>query len=108
MIEVKRMYKCFKDKEALKGVNINFKKGCIHGLIGVNGSGKTTLLKCITGVYKGDTGEVLINESAVYDNDSIKESLAYIEDENRFFYSYKVEEVIKFYEMTYPKFSRES
>ncbi|KMT22405.1 ABC transporter ATP-binding protein [Clostridium cylindrosporum] len=107
MIRTKRLSKNFQDKTALNDINISFKEGSLHGLVGVNGSGKSTLLKCITGVYRGDSGEVLISGQPVYENNSIKETIAYIEDENDFFSSYRVNEVIKFYTMTYDKFSIE-
>ena len=48
MIEIKNL--CFgykKSKNVLENVNLNLKKGCIHGLFGKNGVGKTTLLKLI-------------------------------------------------------------
>ncbi|MEG0372132.1 MAG: ABC transporter ATP-binding protein, partial [Clostridium sp.] len=105
MVEIKNLYKSFNDKNALNGININFNKGSLHGIVGVNGSGKSTLLKCITGIYKGNEGAVLVNSQEVYENSSIKEKLAYIEDENDFFAFYKVSQVLKFYEMTYSKFS---
>lgn len=44
--------KSFKDKEAVKNVQLTLGKG-IHALLGSNGSGKTTLLRMIVGVLKG-------------------------------------------------------
>ncbi|MEF9935101.1 MAG: ABC transporter ATP-binding protein [Clostridium sp.] len=105
MIEVKDLSKTFGDKVALKDVNINFMDGNLHGIVGVNGSGKSTLLKCITGIYKGEGSLVKIDGKEVYNNNSIKEALAYIEDENNYFNGYRITEVLKFYKLTYPKFS---
>lgn len=107
MIEIKNLSKSFQNKRALNDVDISFKKGSLHGIVGVNGSGKTTILKCITGIYKGDSGEVFVEGQPVYNNDYIKGKIAFIEDENRFFSSYRVSEVIKFYKLTYPSFSEE-
>ncbi|MEG2811782.1 MAG: ABC transporter ATP-binding protein [Clostridium sp.] len=105
MIEVKDLSKTFGDKVALKDININFMDGNLHGIVGVNGSGKSTLLKCITGIYKGEGSLVKIDGEEVYNNNSIKEALAYIEDENNYFNGYRITEVLKFYKLTYPKFS---
>lgn len=105
LIEVKDLSKTFGDKVALKDVNINFMDGNLHGIVGVNGSGKSTLLKCITGIYKGEGSLVKIDGKEVYNNNSIKEALAYIEDENNYFNGYRITEVLKFYKLTYPKFS---
>lgn len=46
---------------ALKGVDLEIKKGETVGIIGTNGSGKSTILKIITGVLFETSGEVEIN-----------------------------------------------
>ena len=46
-------------KRALfEDVNIKFTEGNCYGLIGANGAGKSTLMKCLTGVYKADSGSI--------------------------------------------------
>lgn len=46
-------------KDALKNINIQIEKGKFTCIVGENGSGKSTLLKCILGLNKGYTGEVI-------------------------------------------------
>ena len=46
---------------ALKGVDMDIKKGETVGIIGTNGSGKSTILKIITGVLNPTSGDVEIN-----------------------------------------------
>ena len=46
---------------ALDKISFDVKKGEILGIIGVNGCGKTTLLRTIAGVYKPDTGSLIVN-----------------------------------------------
>lgn len=48
---------------ALKGVDIDVRKGETLGIIGANGSGKSTLLKCITRILYPTTGEIQTNGS---------------------------------------------
>lgn len=48
---------------ALKNITFNIEKGEILGVIGNNGAGKSTLLRLIAGIYKPDTGSVMINGS---------------------------------------------
>ncbi len=46
---------------ALDNVTFSVKKGEVLGIIGANGSGKSTLLRIIAGVYKPDSGNVIVN-----------------------------------------------
>ena len=46
------------EREILKGINLEIKKGDVVGLIGVNGSGKSTLLKLITKIIYPTKGSV--------------------------------------------------
>jgi ABC-2 type transport system ATP-binding protein len=47
--------------EALRGVNLEIKKGEVFGLLGPNGAGKTTLIKVLCTLVIHDEGKVLIN-----------------------------------------------
>ena len=51
-----------KNKPVLENVNLNLRKGYIHGLLGKNGIGKTTLLKLIAGLLFPDKGEIKVGE----------------------------------------------
>ncbi len=47
---------------ALKGVDIEIRKGEVHSLVGENGSGKSTLVKILTGVVQPEPGaEIIVN-----------------------------------------------
>jgi len=50
-----------KSIKALDDISLEVKKGEILGIIGVNGSGKSTLLRTIAGVYKPDSGKIIVN-----------------------------------------------
>lgn len=60
-IEIKNIYKKFKNTLVLNNVNITFEKGKIYGLIGRNGSGKSVFLKLLCGFYAPTSGEILID-----------------------------------------------
>jgi branched-chain amino acid transport system ATP-binding protein len=53
--------KRFGGLQALKNVDFTISSGEIAGLVGPNGSGKSTLLNLISGVYKPDTGQILLS-----------------------------------------------
>lgn len=46
---------------AVKGIDLQVKKGELYGLIGPNGAGKTTVFNLLTGVYKPTTGDFYLN-----------------------------------------------
>lgn len=58
LLEVKNMFKHFGPTKALNNVEIEIRKGEIHGLVGENGSGKSTLTSIVAGMQKADKGEM--------------------------------------------------
>lgn len=61
MIRIKKLYAYYGEIEALKGVNLDIKRGKLTCLIGSNGAGKTTLLKSISGQIEC-TGSIVLND----------------------------------------------
>ncbi len=61
VIELKNITKTFGSVVANDNVNLSVKKGEILALLGENGSGKTTLMNMLSGIYKPDSGEILVN-----------------------------------------------
>jgi ABC-2 type transport system ATP-binding protein len=57
-ITVKGLTKSFKDKEVLKGVDFEVRRGEIFALLGSNGAGKTTTVNILSTLMKPDGGEV--------------------------------------------------
>ena len=53
-------------KDTLKHVSFDVKKGTFTCIVGENGSGKSTLIKCILGLNKGYTGEIVKPERIGY------------------------------------------
>ena len=104
MIQVHELRKQFDHFKALDGVNMHVGRGEIYGLVGPNGAGKSTLLRHLTGVYRPDGGEVLIDGENVYENKKIKEKIAYIPDELFYFMQADTMEMRRFYEGIYPEF----
>ncbi|MFT3904163.1 MAG: ATP-binding cassette domain-containing protein [Niabella sp.] len=59
MIEIKNITKSFGSKNVLKGISASMYDGKCNLIIGSSGSGKTVLIKCMIGLIKPDSGQVL-------------------------------------------------
>ena len=56
----KDVSKSFPGVRALDRITFGVSAGTVHGLIGENGAGKSTLLKILSGAYRPDSGQVVI------------------------------------------------
>ena len=104
MIEVKKLVKTFDGFTALDSATLTVPKGAVYGLVGPNGAGKSTLLRHITGVYKQDSGQVLINGVPVFENRHAKERVVSIPDDWFFYNQSTIREMAKLYAGMYPRF----
>ena len=64
-LKLEGIKKSFGGVHALKGVDLEIKKGEIHCLAGENGCGKSTLIKAISGVHEPDAGTIWIDGEKV-------------------------------------------
>lgn len=64
-IESRGIFKSFSGVPVLEGVDISFRPGEVHTLLGENGAGKSTLFKILFGIYTADAGMVLLNGTEV-------------------------------------------
>jgi ribose transport system ATP-binding protein len=62
---VDNVRKTFPGVIALDGVSLDIRPGEVHALVGENGAGKSTLIKIVTGVYRPDSGRLLIDGKEV-------------------------------------------
>ena len=60
LLQMTNISKEFPGVKALDGVHLIVRKGTVHALMGENGAGKSTLMKCLFGMYKRDSGEILL------------------------------------------------
>lgn len=58
VISIRKLYKAFEEKEILKGVDVDLRKGENLVVLGRSGTGKSVLIKCITGLITPDEGEI--------------------------------------------------
>ncbi|MCR5637322.1 MAG: ABC transporter ATP-binding protein [Lachnospiraceae bacterium] len=60
-IDIKHLGITFGGLKAVDDFNLEIKKGELYGLIGPNGAGKTTVFNMLTGVYKPNTGSIVLD-----------------------------------------------
>lgn len=61
LLEVNALGISFGGLKAVDNFHVSVKKNELYGLIGPNGAGKTTIFNLLTGVYKPNAGEILLN-----------------------------------------------
>ena len=104
MIQVNNLVKTFDGFRALDGLTMRVEPGSIYGLVGPNGAGKSTVLRHIAGIYRPDSGSVLVDGQPVYENPAVKQGIAVIPDELYYFNSASTRDMMKFYRGIYPQF----
>lgn len=102
ILQINDLTKKYYNKTALSNVTLNFEPGKIYGLLGPNGSGKTTLMKVIAGLHKQSSGQVLINDQEL--SYKTKAYVSYMPTENFMYESFKVLDIVKFYNNMYEDF----
>ena len=96
MIEIRDVVKTFDGFRALDGLDMTVPKGAVYGLVGPNGSGKSTIIRHLTGIYRQDSGQVLVESEPVYENTAKKAKMAYIPDDVFYFLQASVRDMRKY------------
>jgi D-xylose transport system ATP-binding protein len=61
LVEMRRISLAFGGIHAVDDASLDLHPGEVVGLVGHNGAGKSTLIKILSGAYRRDSGEILIN-----------------------------------------------
>lgn len=65
LLKVNQVLMQFGGLKALNKVDLDVRKGTVHGLIGPNGSGKSTMMNVLTGIYRPTDGTVEYDGRAI-------------------------------------------
>jgi len=68
IITIKNLNKSFGTKKVLDNFNLEVKAGELLVLKGESGAGKTTILRCICGLEKPTSGQIIIDGQYIFDN----------------------------------------
>lgn len=64
-VRMSGIWKSFGTISALRGVDLELRRGEVLALLGDNGAGKSTLIKIMAGLYKPDRGEMAVGSAPV-------------------------------------------
>ena len=79
IIEIKGLYKSFKEVKAVQDLSFRVKKGALFAFLGVNGAGKSTTISIMCGQLEKDSGSVVIGGVDLDKNaDAIKRDLGVV------------------------------
>lgn len=88
--------KTFKDKVAVKDVNVTLREG-VHALLGANGSGKTTLMRILCGILDNDSGNVCFDGMNIMKQyDSYASVIGYLPQHFGYYPNYNVYEFLDY------------
>ena len=107
MLEAKNVVKTFDGFRALDSLNMTVPKGAVYGLVGPNGAGKSTIIRHLAGIYRQDSGEVLLDGQPVYEHPAVKRRMTGIGDDWYYFPQANIREMARFFAGLYPAFSWE-
>ena len=107
MLEAKNVVKTFDGFRALDSLNMTVPKGAVYGLVGPNGAGKSTIIRHLAGIYRQDSGEVLLDGQPVYESPAVKRRMTVIGDDWYYFPQANIREMARFFAGMYPAFSWE-
>ena len=107
MIEIRDAVKRFDGFAALDGVTLTVPTGAVYGLVGPNGAGKSTLLRCLSGIYRTDSGSVTVDGAPVWEDPAVKGRVSSIPDDWFYFLQASTQDMMKLYRGLYPTFSME-
>lgn len=70
MVEIKSIRKKYKNsaRAAIEDLSLNVPDKSIFGLLGPNGAGKTTLISMLCGLFRTDSGDIIINSKNSFEN----------------------------------------
>lgn len=102
MLQTFGLVKQYKNFRAVDELNLTIQPGEIVGLLGPNGAGKTTALRCIAGILRPTSGQVLINGfDVVGDQAKAKAGLAFVPEVPSLYELLTVDEHLRFIAMCF-------
>src|SRR6204780_2004001 len=111
IIETSQLCKSFKDKPALRGLDLRVPAGTIFGFLGRNGAGKTTTIKTLMGLLRADSGVARVFGIPVTDAGGafekraieVRRRIGFVTEDKELYPYMTVEQIIRFTRPFFPK-----
>lgn len=101
-IQVQNVSKRFGETQALKGIDLNFEKELMHGVIGPEGAGKSTLFRCLMGLLKPDQGNSFFKEEKKeIPFSEVRFKLGYMPQQQSLYPDLSIQEHLEFFKELY-------
>ncbi|GGA82755.1 ABC transporter ATP-binding protein [Ornithinibacillus halotolerans] len=92
MLTVDGLEKSFKDKQALKGISFEVRKGEIMAILGPNGAGKSTTIRNIMGIMYPDKGSITFHNHQ--GKEIPRHKIGYLPEERGLYKNVKVMDIL--------------
>lgn len=98
MVEVKKLFKRYGNKNVVEDVSIKIEKGKITSFIGPNGAGKSTVLSMVSRLIEKDSGEILIDNKDISKSKSkeLAKKISILKQSNNINIRLTVKELVSF------------
>jgi Cu-processing system ATP-binding protein len=84
MIRISGLTKRFGALPVLQGIEAEFRRGRVTGIVGPNAAGKTTLIKTILGLTRADSGSIHVDGVRVNGDETYRRDIGYMPQIARF------------------------
>jgi ABC-2 type transport system ATP-binding protein len=104
VIAVRNLSRRFGKTQALDGVTLNLRTGCVYGLVGANGQGKTTLIRHLLGLLRAEQGTVeVFGRNPVTHPVEVLQRIGYLSEERDLPEWMRVDELLRYTAAFHPK-----
>ncbi|MFJ7954279.1 ABC transporter ATP-binding protein [Lysinibacillus sp. NPDC096418] len=95
-LKIQNLYKFYRNKEALKNINLTLRCGT-YGLLGENGAGKSTLMRILTTVDFASKGSIQFNGSDIIELDEkYREKIGYMPQDFNVYPSFTAKDFLEY------------